>query len=1024
MANKRIQKMNVPADQALRERFVNEIERNFSVIAPAGVGKTKAIVDRVVAIATGNSEIARAALPRLVVVTYTNKAADEMHQRARNAIIAARVGLPVLTQFNRAFFGTIHSFCVRLLRSHGHLCGLPTQFEPVENDDELWHEFVRQSDQLAPNLPTALVESVTRLLPVDSIFHLARGLRGGLDLPSDSNLRAPPDVYLQGVLDQTGTKSSIATIQRSQRAARAWQEAWRRGDLFTPLPKRSSNAKDFTASWENAFGPLREWLGPVALRVAGEIAVAYRAYRRSRGTLTYDDQIELAWELVRHPEAARKLRREELRVILDEAQDTDPLQFNILLELTRPVGAAGVWLEDGGAPPEPGRFCMVGDPQQSIYGERADLGWYRKVQEKLAADKSAEELIFSVTFRCDRAIIDAVNHLVQPMFGRTDGQVAYNPLQPRPEVGPGQVMRWTPERPPENVTGVNAVSVHEGRQLARWLNAQGLARLGANNWSEVAVLCPRTRWLQGLAIGLREEGLGPQIHSERAVLADNPVYAWFTALLTALTSPDKGFEVVGVLREIYGLADEELAQFSRGNATAWDLRQPPGGDAPTARVLRTLSALMREVAALPVRDAAQRAVEAVALGDRLRSLARADLAVDEELDALLAQAAEAENNGLSLSEFAEELRDKMNEAIPARPVVPDAVQLLTTYKAKGLQWPVVVLPLTFRVIGEPNTYPALVRSAPGEWPQIALASNDFKPMQDRVEQRRRQELQRLLYVGLTRAQRTLVLVDDDTLFPRKKANRSFATLLGMTGDDGSRIFNETWDALPNRLNDAPSETQSPRAAAVPSEPAPAAASIAEAVERLTQTPRRVLPYQLGEAEARAERELDAPETERSAGAEAAREYGIWWHDSIERIDWDEPAEKQRADWNQALASCPQRERGQREVELLLKASITERLRQPGLIRRREIPILWRRDEKECVEGIIDLAVWDERQRRWLIADWKTNLVAQNIEEHLRSIYTPQLRAYAEALHEISGAPVEAGVYSTCAGLWIPCATLS
>ncbi len=65
-----------PADQAERTRFTSELDRNFSVLAPAGVGKTKSLVDRVVAIAT--SPQASEWLPRLVVVTYTKKAADEM----------------------------------------------------------------------------------------------------------------------------------------------------------------------------------------------------------------------------------------------------------------------------------------------------------------------------------------------------------------------------------------------------------------------------------------------------------------------------------------------------------------------------------------------------------------------------------------------------------------------------------------------------------------------------------------------------------------------------------------------------------------------------------------------------------------------------------------------------------------------------------------------------------------------------------------------------------------------------------
>src|SRR5262245_37018950 len=106
--------MSALIDQAQRARFITELERNFSVVASAGSGKTRAITERIVAIAT--SPQARDWLPSLLVVTYTNRAADEMQQRARQSLVEAGVPLEVLAAFNRAFFGTIHSLCLRLLR--------------------------------------------------------------------------------------------------------------------------------------------------------------------------------------------------------------------------------------------------------------------------------------------------------------------------------------------------------------------------------------------------------------------------------------------------------------------------------------------------------------------------------------------------------------------------------------------------------------------------------------------------------------------------------------------------------------------------------------------------------------------------------------------------------------------------------------------------------------------------------------------------------------------------------------------
>jgi ATP-dependent helicase/nuclease subunit A len=133
----------LPADQAARERFITGLDRNFSVIAPAGVGKTRAIVERVIHLA--DSTQGRAVLPTLAVVTYTNKAADEMQERARNALLDTPTGALLMGEFNRAFFGTIHSFCLTLLMTHGHYLGLPGKIELTEGDAEeaAWNHFFR-----------------------------------------------------------------------------------------------------------------------------------------------------------------------------------------------------------------------------------------------------------------------------------------------------------------------------------------------------------------------------------------------------------------------------------------------------------------------------------------------------------------------------------------------------------------------------------------------------------------------------------------------------------------------------------------------------------------------------------------------------------------------------------------------------------------------------------------------------------------------------------------------------------------
>ena len=153
--------MSSLVDGNARQSFASELNRNFSVVASAGSGKTRAITNRVVQIA--RSSLALEWLPQLVVVTYTNRAADEMQQRARQQILEEpklSKNPEVIDAFNRAFFGTIHSFCVKLLATHGHHLGLPQNLELITDDADLWNQFVQQYVTVG----RSLTEETRRLL--------------------------------------------------------------------------------------------------------------------------------------------------------------------------------------------------------------------------------------------------------------------------------------------------------------------------------------------------------------------------------------------------------------------------------------------------------------------------------------------------------------------------------------------------------------------------------------------------------------------------------------------------------------------------------------------------------------------------------------------------------------------------------------------------------------------------------------------------------------------------------------------
>ena len=1016
--------MSEPIDQPQRTRFIAELERNFSVVASAGSGKTRAITDRIIAIAT--SAHALEWLPTLVVVTFTNRAADEMQQRARQRILEEGVSLEVLGAFNRAFFGTIHSFCVKLLRQHGHHLGLPGMLDLLTDDDALWMEFVQHQTTVGAGLTAAQRRCLLRLAPVRALMELGR--HGGADDAAEEPGDFPPLDFGE-VHAFAASGAAKKTIPLIQERLREWERDWAQGEGFLPMPVCSSKAKEFVPLWEAAVGPIREWLRRCSLRIAAEVGHAYREFRLAKGAINYDDQIALASQLLRHPEAARRIRGKNYRVILDEAQDTDPMQFAVLLEIARPPDAAGTWLDTQSAPPRPGHFCMVGDFQQSIFGERADLAHYRRIHETLLRTDAGEAVEFSVTFRLDRRQIDFVNATFAGVLRSELGQVAYVELNPRPTVLPGQVVRWDLGALPDT-SGWKGWQRErlEAERLAKWLRDQGLAGLRAQSWREVAVLCPRKGWFAPLRAALRFEGFEVQIQSERDIKGDSPAYAWFAALAAIMAEPHHSYEVVGVLREVFGLSDHDLAAFAEGHGERFHLAEPPTGTGTVAETLKLLAGLRARVAVLPLFSAMRESVRATQLRERLLALPVEFEDPGAELDDLLTLAATAEADGRTLAAFAEELRANFSATREVRTTARDAIQLITCHKAKGSEWQAVIVPFFARgVTQRTRGYPRLLRHPLTGATFAALDAADIDgELKAALDLEYRQELERLFYVALTRAKHTLVLAHDHTLFTNKS---------GLPGNAPARLLRCGDEGPFAALPDAPaacaitSAQQAEKAAhraheesVAPLMPFPRGSETA-ARERATlfikRNPSALAEAALADADPAAYQELS-----RRTGPSTGALYGNWWHGFIEQIDWRADPAAWDATFAAALADSPEPERSRDEWTLLRDqltggSDIARLLTAPGVVAHAEMPFLWAMSASECLEGIVDLAVFDPAAGSWLVVDWKTNRKTADELPQLSEHYLPQLSAYWKAASAMLGAPVTAGLYSTATGRWLP-----
>jgi ATP-dependent exoDNAse (exonuclease V) beta subunit len=1008
--------VSVLADQPERDRFVQSHGQNISVIAPAGVGKTRAIVERIVHLAKLPEAQAVDRLPRLVVVTYSVRAAQEMQQRARAALRGEKVSPQVQRAFQQTFFGTIHSYCVRLLDRFGHYLGLPSSVELLRDDKEMWSRFLVRGLEEATDLDANLGD-LFHFYPPEKLYALGRTVPPG----REGAVGPPPVPDFTRLLDYPGSGLNANTrksVAAAQAAVKRWSESWARGDRFLALPtKPGAAAPDFIALWTAAFAPLHDWLRTAALAFGRRLANAYEAFRLSEAVMTYDDQVRLALRALENRSVRRELAADRLSVLLDEAQDTDPLQFEVLLRV------AGLRGEEPQA--EDQSFCVVGDFQQAIYAPRSDLAAYRLVDEEISSGPRGARSLLQVTFRCDRAVINLVNNLFPALLEGKDGQSPFTVLIPRDDAGPGQVVRWRCPGRPKNRTGkkikVGECAKIEAEFLAREIARLGLEGLGGHRWSDIAVLCPRRDWLVEIQLGLAGAGLPVQLHSSDEAQGDLTPRAWLTALIWVAAHPEDEFEIAGVLREIFGVSDHDMALFTGGEGSRLRLdRALREGGGPVASALGILRGASDQAGSQPLHVAVLRLVEMTHLRERLLSLGGEPGGVQRELDDFLAQIKARGAERATLAELAAELRSGLTQPAPAEEEIRDAIQLLTSHKAKGLEWPVVILPFLFRPIGFKNpAYPRLVRGDGGT-EIICRDSADFAAVaKTGFNRRERQQLQRLLYVMATRARHSLLLLDDEALFEGTQRSGTWTSgeLLGLSES-------AVWKSLPENFSpheiartlDAPAEISPPVPALITK------SHLIQAVERAGLITRRVTPHALAthppleaELEARAEQDDRLPA---GAAENPGIRYGTWWHELVQTVPWPEARQAWQKKFEQALPHSPQPERSRREWDLFFRSPLANWLAGPGRLIQVEMPFLWHESDRRCVEGVMDLAIFTPAESAWRVIDWKTNRPGPEGGAGLAEIYRGQIRAYVRALREMSSAEVRGSLYLTQSGEWI------
>ncbi len=383
--------------------------RNITIIgASAGSGKTYSLCQKYLACLSGNTSepgVTQCPPRQVLATTFTRKAAAELVQRIRQKLLDAGKNEEALC-IEDGYIGTVHSVCLSLLKDFALEKGYSPDMAPLPEEDEervfsqaaamVMHKHGRQLYSLAHRLnmdaylpyggPRGLEEwdktvrnlcklaranglSATQLQAQGSenakaylaILPKALSEQEGMDVCRELDIAV--QAAISGMESGTDTTKKTAAVLETLRAwaenrNRSWQD-WQ--TLLDAEPAKKS-ASLYEPIWElAAFYPqLPEFQQDLTAYIEGIFACAaasleaYADWKKNYGLLDYNDMEALALELLQDQNAAVALESRVKQVFIDEFQDTSPLQLALFLRLAD-IAQSSIW---------------VGDIKQAIYGFR------------------------------------------------------------------------------------------------------------------------------------------------------------------------------------------------------------------------------------------------------------------------------------------------------------------------------------------------------------------------------------------------------------------------------------------------------------------------------------------------------------------------------------------------------------------------------------------------------------------------------------------------------------------------------
>ena len=798
------------------------------ISASAGSGKTYRLTEKLAEALNGGLDP-----ERVLATTFTHKAAAELTERVRTSLLGQGEWEKAQRIFD-GYVGTVNSVCGRLLKDFAFEAGLsPTldvlpegedqaiyekaiasvvqkhapEIDPIARGFEVdnWRDDVKSISDLARTnniTPESLTESATRSLKTFQKL-VPKAEPEAKESQLDKSLfEAIGEAVIQLKDSPDETQATQKVSQDLQKILRRHVEDFRLSwPDWVRLSKLSPGAKSrgivapviAVAAVHPRHPRFQRDIKNFILRIfacAAEAMQNFANFKREHGLIDFMDQETLCFQLLQNPEVRAQLQEQVRLVLVDEFQDTSPVQLAVFLQLAQ-IADQAIW---------------VGDQKQSIYGFRGtDPLLMDAVIENLIGPENFE--ILTQSYRSRPGLVALTNALFAEAFqsvGIPGNRVILQPV--RKEVGQACPLHtwWLQAKNINEETGALAVAV--GNMIARAGDFQVLDKatkqLRSLQGGDLAILCRTNARCSQVAEALESHGVRATL--PRSGLLARPECILALACLRYLVDANDSLAVAEILH--FSEDPSNPRQWFSNWLTQQD--PPPWKSHP---IIRNLEAEREKLLHLTPSEALQLAIRAGTVSDRVvlwgdgpPRLANLEmlrsLALKYEERCLIARSAGTPAGLVTFlaNEVKKSELDKQAEGHDEH-----SVQVLTYHRAKGLEWPVVIL-CDLQAVEKDN--PFGVDVCPSDkpfdvnnplsgrwirfwpWPYgsqkvgvgLDEAINKSEERQT-VLVKEKKELMRLLYMGMTRAR-------DYLIFATRDGKKSTAWLDSLKDGNGDPIF--------------------------------------------------------------------------------------------------------------------------------------------------------------------------------------------------------------------------------------------